>query len=109
MAVLIAVNKSFLNTTVSSETRSKEIAASILATFECSGELFDPSSNMGLGIQSENFITDVLMGNKRLKMTYLTVTTFHLVYTIFNIHKIKAVLGFIHILCAVFGYPKTRP
>ena len=55
MAVLLAVNESFLDMTVPSDARAREIVASVLATFERSGDLFDPS----FGVASEDFITDV--------------------------------------------------
>ena len=55
MAVLLAVNESFLDMTVPSDARAREIVASVLATFERSGDLFGPS----FGVASEDFITDV--------------------------------------------------
>ncbi len=43
-----------------SETRADEIVASVLVTtFERSGELFNPSTGMGLGVEPEDFIEDV--------------------------------------------------
>ena len=60
MSVLLVVDNNPISTTVPSETRAKKTVTSILTQFEHLDEKFNPPPDMGLGLESEDFIVHLV-------------------------------------------------
>ena len=58
MTVLLAVNEALLKTEVPSEVDAKQIVSKVLATFEKSPLVLDPTEMLGLDPEAENLVIE---------------------------------------------------